>query len=612
MDDLRQRARQLGALTTYIDQHGNPVHADDEALQAVVAAIEAGHGKPGQAPWYGKVPLRAWRPDTPKRDFGIFLPHHALRTRSTRGCGDLTALRALGEWAADQGAGLVGTLPLLPTFLHRDGPYEPSPYAPVSRRFWAEHLIDPTAAQEWDRCPEAQEILRTAEADGTLAALRGGDLVDPAGAWELQWALLQALAKVAWAEGKLANAVAYAVRHEVGFGEQLRTYARFRAATAQHGPWPTWADASRFDGCSPDRPLAWSEGGMPPVDETEVDAWVYAQMEARRQVLSLRRALEDRGIDLYLDLPIGTHPDGFDTFYGTGHSPLHAAGVSAGAPPDPYFPSGQDWGFPPVHPDVSRATASTDLRLALAHHAEAAHRLRIDHILGFYRMFWVPAGLGATRGVYVRYPADAWWDALVHVSHHAQCHMIGENLGMVPEELTRAMLERDVDGMHVGQFALKPDPHHPFEPPQHGYLTCLNTHDTPTFAGFWRGEDLDTHESLGWLAGERALHERGYRRWLCDQLRPLGGTGPLSDADVPEAQQVAASLYLRLAHSEAGTVLVNLEDLWAEDRPHNVPGTWRELPNWLRRSARTLEEVAADPHVSTVLAALAAARPRST
>jgi len=619
VDDPHPRASQAGVLTSYTDLHGDLVSADDQALAAVLDALDRGlqrlpEGRFGPQGLLRSVPATAWRPSTPRRDWGIFLPHHALHTQHTRGLGDLTALAELGRWAAEHGASLLGTLPLLPTFLHRDGPYEPSPYAPVSRRFWGEHLIDPTATREWEHCPQAQGILDQARADGTLQALREGEHVDPAGAWELQWRLLSALAQVAWSGERgqaLESHLAGLVRHGGASGEQLHTYARFRAATAAHGPWPTWPGVSeRFEGHTPSRPLAWNdEHAFPPVDPDQVRVWLYAQVEAERQVARLRTQLEAAGIDLYLDLPIGTHPDGFDTFYGTGCCPLHVDGVSAGAPPDPMFPSGQDWGFPPVHPSISQATDHQDLRWALGTHATAAHRLRIDHILGFYRMFWVPRGLGATRGVYVRYPAADWWKVLIQTSHRTRCQMIGENLGMVPEQLTRAMMLHEIDGMHVGQFALRPDASDPLEDPEPGALTCLNTHDTPTFAGWWTGEDLTTQESLGWLQGDRAVHQRAHRRWQVDQLRPLARQGPLAHTKAPEALRVAAALYQRLAHSRAGTVLVNLEDLWAEERPHNVPGTWRERPNWLRRSARSLESLAHDPHIESVLAALRHERP---
>ena len=608
MADNRELAAQAcGVLTEYTDVHGAIVHADDESLDAVLDALGR-RPRPPDPPWPADLPSTAWRPDRNQRDFGVFLPHHALRTASTRGLGDLTALEALGRWAASRGASVLGTLPLLPTFLHRDpGPYEPSPYAPVSRIFWGEHLVDPTATPEWADCPEAQAILAEAEADGTLEALRSGDLVDPAGAWELQWRLLTALAKIFQAGTQ--EGLGYFVRHGGPAGDRLWTYAWFRAATQVRGPWPTWADASRFDGVGP-HGITLSADALPDVDPEIARTWAYAQWCAQVQVRGLGSRLAKIGVDLYLDLPIGTHPDGFDTWYGTGHRPLHVDGVSAGAPPDPYFPSGQEWGFPPVDPHVSADTNHSDLRVSLWTHADVAGRLRVDHILGFYRLFWVPRGLGAARGLYVRYPAQAWWQALVGVSHATRCQMIGENLGMVPRELTAAMALHDVSGMHVGQFAFTGDSHNPMRRPIHGDLASLNTHDTPTFAGWWTADDIDTQVELGWIDADAEAWARGERGAMVDSLRPLADDGPLAGTDAPEAQRVAASLYLQLARSDAGTVLVNLEDLWAEARPHNVPGTWRECPNWLRRSARTLEAIIADPRVGAVLSAMAQERPR--
>lgn len=611
MDRLREKAERAGVLLGYHDVHGRWVEPDPQALRAILGSLGE-TALPKDEAWPEDLPRAAFHPEPGRRDWGFFLPHHALRTASTRGIGDLTALGHLGRWAAEQGARVLGTLPLLPTFLHADpGPYEPSPYAPVSRIFWGEHLVDPTATPEWEDCPEAQQILDTARHDGTLERLRGGPHVRPRAAWELQWRLLTALSKVFWDPDspRRRDGLGVFVRHGgLPASELLYTYAWFRAATQTRGPWPTWPDAHRrFEDKLPHGSLR--RDVFPDVDESLMQIWAYAQYTAQVQVRRLGRDLAGHGIDLYLDLPIGTHPDGFDTWYGTGHEPLHAAGVSAGAPPDPFFTSGQDWGFPPVHPHVSARTAHRDLRDALLHHASVAPRLRIDHILGFYRLFWIPRGLGAARGVYVRYPATAWWRTLVDVSHRTGCQMIGENLGMVPDALTAALAEHRIAGMHVAQYSLNDTPRDPVRLPLAGDLSCLNTHDMPTFAGWWTGRDLEIQEVLGWTVGHALQTAQAERDRMVQALAPLASTGPLASRADPESVKVAAALYETLARSEAGTVLVNLEDLWDEREPHNVPGTWRERPNWLRRADRDLQAITSDPAIAAMTAALRDLRP---
>ncbi len=615
-ETLRAAAVGLGVLPTYIDLHGHPRDASPEALAAVIAALGEDPASPAEpAPSSVVVrdldpddpadrpgrfrdgdrtilvaPPTCWRPEPDPGGFGVFLPHHALHTAHTRGLGDFTALGALGALAADHGARVLATLPLLPTFLHAGGPYEPSPYAPVSRLFWGEHLVDPTATPEWPRSTAARDRLAAAEADGTLARLRTGDLVDPAGAWALQRALLADLAATAWRD----PATAAALDAWADARPERRAYARFRAATEAAGAWPTW----------PVRRTAAGDPGVPWAADDE-RLWIYAQHAATTQLAALREALGARGVALYLDLPIGVHPDSFDTWYWG--DAVFAQGVSAGAPPDPYFPSGQDWGFPPMDP---RRSAEVDghgyLLACLTAHAEMAHLLRLDHVMGFYRLFWVPRGLGATEGVYVRYPADAWWAALRIASHAGRCAIVGENLGMVPPEVDATMDALRVRGMAVGQFHVTGDPHHPLRPIPAGVVASLNTHDTPTFAGWWAGEDLATCEALGWLSAERAAHERGWREAQARAVAPFADRGALADRhDLPLPQRVAAGLYAGLVESPAWLTLVNLEDLVGEARPHNVPGTWRELPNWLRRTARPLEDIAADPAVAAVFADLA-------
>lgn len=559
------------------------------------------------------APEKAWSPEPDPPSWGVFLPHHALHDAQTRGLGDATALARLGIWAGEHGASVLGTLPLLATFLGGDrSPYEPSPYAPVSRRFFGEHLIDPTAAPEWESCPAAQQRLERARSDGTLARLRAGERVDPAGAWALQRALLADLTATALADPDRRAAL----EHWVSESLDRALYAWFRAESERAGAWPTWPSDTRDPASVRQRVQVVS-----PPDDDAAWVWRYAQWTAWTQLDTLRDELAGAGVELYLDLPIGQHPDGFDTWIG--QTGVFAAGISVGAPPDPYFRSGQDWGFPPALPAQHGASTTRDqaerafaagpfgqLWQALLAHTHLAHRLRLDHVMGLYRLYWVPRGLGAGDGVYVRYDADIGWALITLASHQNRCAIVGENLGMVPKETTAALERHAVRGMAIAQFSLRADPESPLAPTPPGSVASLNTHDTPTFAGWWCAEDLDAHHDLGWLSGDRESHERYWRQRIAETAAPLADLGALADADVPKAQAVAAGLYRRLADGPAHLVLVNLEDLWGETRPHNVPGTWRERPNWLRRSALSRETMATRTDVAAVLADLREARPR--
>jgi 4-alpha-glucanotransferase len=532
------------------------------------------------------APPACYRPEPDGRKLGIFLPHHALADANTLGLGDYRALRRLGVWAASHGATVLGTLPLLPTFLG-DSPYEPSPYAPVSRRFWAEHLIDPRESPEWAECTSAHAALAAAD----VAGLRAGDFAEPAQVWALLRRLFSDLADLAWRTRGPELADWATTDPERAF------YARFRAATERWGPWPTWESTAR----------AGSVEALPSINDADVRTWIWAQHEAERQLRTVRNALEAAGGELYLDLPIGVHPDGYDAWR---HQAAFARGCSAGAPPDPYFPSGQDWGFPPVHPSESRRTGHEWLRQCLDAHCAMAHRVRIDHVMGLYRLYWVSPSFGAKHGVYVRYPAEEFFAMLALASQRHRCAVVGENLGMVPPEVDRALERRKIAGIHVGVFSIDPTHRPAYQSPRAGDVSSLDTHDTPTFAGWWEGLDLHDHVALGWMNAARATDERRGRAVLAGAIADAALASPISWPEHGFATVVSAGLTATTCRGPAGLVLVNLEDLWGETRPHNVPGTWRELPNWRRRTARTLEHIMGDPAVEAQLRAFAAARSR--
>ncbi|MGD2116508.1 MAG: 4-alpha-glucanotransferase, partial [Acidobacteriota bacterium] len=310
------------------------------------------------------------------RAWGVFLPLHALRTARSWGTGDLTDLARLTGWVAGAGGGMVGTLPLYASFLGAGRePFEPSPYAPASRLFWNELYADPEAAPELERSKLARELLGSTAFREELADLRNADLVDYRQAMRVKRRVLRALAEAAFEDGGVARRAeleAFVREHP-----ELEDYAAFRARTERDGPWGTW-------------------GGRP--DEVDPDSrhyHLYVQWLVHSQMGALAA--------VYLDLPLGVHPDSYDLWR---HRELFAEGVSAGAPPDPFFSRGQSWGFPPLHPERQRAEGYAHLRRVLSTAMEASGVLRIDHVMALHRLFWVPSGHDATEGAYVRYPAE--------------------------------------------------------------------------------------------------------------------------------------------------------------------------------------------------------------
>lgn len=515
------------------------------------------------------------------RELGVFLPLYSVRSGRGWDVGDLGDLRALAAWAGRAGCGFVGTLPLLATYLDR--PFDPSPYAPVSRLFWNELYLDVEATPEFARTAAAKRLVGSAAFKDELRKLRAGKLVDYRRAYTAKRRVLDHLAAAAMADPARRRAVE---RFESEHPE-AGAYAAFRAATERKEKgWRSWPGRMR-------------NGGIGDGDYDESSRWthLYAQFMLGEQ---LGRPGPGR---LYLDLPIGVHTDGFDTWRYRG---AFADGLAVGAPPDALFRGGQNWGFPPPHPWRTREDGHGYFRESLRTLMARSAALRIDHIMGLHRLFCIPHGMSGEDGVYVRQPAAELYAALAIESHRAGAEVVGENLGTVPPEVNRELERRGILKMYVAQFELRAGAR-ACPPPAHGSLASLNTHDTPTFAAFWTGREIDQRVEQGLLAAGRARDERRGRAALRDAVLAVLRRRGLLDAEDPDAAAVARAVLRLLAKGPARKVLVNLEDLWGEPMPQNVPGVGG-APNWRRRSARTLEEILGDRALSGFIRGLASLR----
>ncbi|MCS7051991.1 MAG: 4-alpha-glucanotransferase, partial [Thermomicrobium sp.] len=238
------------------------------------------------------------------------------------------------------------------------------------------------------------------------------------------------------------------------------------------------------------------------------------------------------------------------------------------------------WGFPPLHPERVREDGYRYVRAVLAHHLGAARLLRIDHVMGFHRLYWVPQGASGRDGVYVRYPAEEYYAVLAIESHRARCAVAGEDLGTVPPSVRSAMARNRLLRLWVLPFERRDGE---FTPPPPLAVASLDTHDLPPFATLWDEWSPEVQRSvIAWLT------ENGY-------LRP-GAT--------PDLATIVQAFLRFLGTSEAAVVLVNLEDLWGERLPHNRPGTGLEEPNWRRLSQRGLSSFFRDPAVVQLLRTL--------
>jgi 4-alpha-glucanotransferase len=347
-------------------------------------------------------------------------------------------------------------------------------------------------------------------------------------------------------------------------------YARFRSAAERRGvPWPAWGE-----------PVSTEDLADP--------AFVYhlyAQALAEEQIASAAAAAAGKGVRFYFDMPLGVHPFGFDTW---SRPSLFANGAEVGAPPDAVFPDGQSWGFPPIVPDESRSEGHLYFRECLAHVMRHAGLLRIDHVMGLHRQFWIPSGFEKRDGVYVRYPAEEFHAVASLESHRHRTELVGENLGIVPESVNRALDRHGWRGIYVLQFQLTGNVEAPHDPVPRSSIASFNTHDTPTYAGFRGGRDLDDRVEAGLLDPEKA---RELARARAAAIVVLDSHLGLA---VSEASRESLSRWLGLLlSSDAELVAINIEDLWLEEEPQNVPGRL-DRPNWRRRLRHDLSSLPPD------------------
>ncbi len=514
-------------------------------------------------------PRRAW--ECSERAWGVFAPLYALHSERSVGGGDFHDLETLVDWVGSLGASVIGTLPLLPAFL--DELFDPSPYAPVSRMFWNEFYLDVERLVGEASCEAAGETFSSQAFRAEADEFGREPLVDYGRQMALKRRVLGALADRFFGNGGEDD------REFQGFVEthpRVRDYAEFRAATElSRKPWQDWPEAGR-------------DGSLSATNFREADAryHVYVQWRCFQQMASLGDKARALGVGLYLDLPLGVHRSGYDAWR---EREVFLPGCSLGAPPDIMFTEGQQWGISPLHPAGLRRQRYRYLIDCVRHHMAHAGALRIDHVMGLHRVYCVPDGSGSGEGVYVRYRPEELYAILALESTRAQTIVVGEDLGIVPDEVRETMGRTGVSRIHVFQYELAGDGRNPFVDVPKEVVASVNTHDMPMFAVWWKGEDIDDQVAKGHLSPEEAVRVRELRRRACDVItvdETLRGGG---DGRSDDGLAVLSGILGQYAASRAAIVLVNLEDLWLELEPQNVPGTGYERPNWRRKFRYSLE-----------------------
>jgi 4-alpha-glucanotransferase len=542
-----------------------------------------------------------------RRRFGIWTHLYSARRSDDWGVGDMGALRALADWAREIDAAFVGINPLHAT---RNLGADISPYSPVSRLFRNIVYIDIQQVPELKECPEARSLLESTTHRDALATLRGRSHVDYEGVMAAKRPVFRAFYHT-FARGHRGRDTergqAYA-RFLAGKGEQLTDFATFVALSDHlgpaHGPdWRNW-------------PAAYSDPRSTEVaafrrqHQEEIDEQRYLQFELDRQLAAASSAASELTIGLYGDLAIGSAASGCDPWMFPG---LFVQGATVGAPPDDYSLEGQDWSLPPIDPARLRSDAYRYWILLLRSALEHMGALRIDHVMGLLRQYWVPANRSPTEGAYVRYPAEDLLGILALESRRHGALIIGEDLGTVPRVLPGLLQRWGILSSRVLYFERD---HRGSYRPSRRYsrraLVTANTHDHPPLAGFWSGRDLELRRQAGNIGDDvdasAAAEER--ERDRCALVRRLRREGCLRDPELASPYpDLCAGVHTMLSRTPAPLVGVWLDDLAGETDPVNLPGIGLDrYPSWSRRLPAALEDLRRDPRVHAALGGLAQRR----
>lgn len=583
----------------------------EEEIARSLAAAPA----PIVAPLAAPAGLRCYLPQwlVGGRAWGVTCQLYGLRSSRNQAIGDFEDLACLAEKVAAEGGDFLGVNPLHALFTA--DPERCSPFSPSNRSFLNPLYI------ALDRLPGlmASPAVEQAAAAGGSASEQVDYTAVAAcklGALRTLWRQL-AVEPALWEE---ASRTGFERFVEEG-GEALRDHARFEAlshlmvAEGRSAGWQEWPeDLQRASAAAVERFAAERE------DEVRFHLWLQWIAEAQLEAAGARARAAGMRIGLYLDFAVGVAPDGSATW---SDPKLVVPGATLGAPPDAFFSGGQNWGLAPLSPAVLRARQFGPYRRVIERAALHAGAIRIDHAMSLHRLFWIPQGMTPKKGCFVLYPMTDLLRALAEVSVERRAIMIGEDLGAVPKGFSELMQSVNMLSCRVLYFEWVRGSFRAAASYRRNAFVSASSHDLPPLAGWWAGEDVELFHAVGLLdagmaaqRGRQRAHDRGVltarlRKDLPRRLLPASLCSDDSDGPSPPLRDVAVAVHAFLARTPSRLLGVQFEDLCGARAPVNIPGTWREYPNWRRRAPTSIEEAAASELWSDVLKAVARERPRS-
>lgn len=547
------------------------------------------------------------------RVWGAALQLYAVRSGHNWGIGDFTDLKNALEISARAGAGIVGLNPLHALFPHNPGHI--SPYSPSSRLYLNPLYLDVEAIPEFAECEAVRNLIAEPQLQARLRALRSAELVDYPGLAEAKLGALRVLYHHFREKHQLAGTprgAAFARYFSEG-DEPLLRFAlyhalqeRFHAEDTDVWGWPVWPEPYRD-------PAAPAVHEFLDANRERVEFYAWLQWLAEEQLAACgQRSLElGLTVGLYQDLAVSVDRAGAEAW---AWQDLYAESVSVGSPPDEFNLHGQNWGLPPIIPERLAESAYAPFIATLRANMKHSGALRVDHVMGLMRLYWVPPGASPRDGAYVRYPLEDLLGILALESHRNRCMVIGEDLGTLPEGLAdhlkaagvlsyRLLLfEKEADGSFKAPAAY-PDQ----------ALAAASTHDLPTLKSFWLGHDLDLRARLNLypsdeLRTQQAVERAQDRTRLLvalerEKLLPAGMT--IHPVSAPEmTPELALAIHVYIARSRAQLMMVQMEDVFGQLEQVNLPATTDQYPNWQRKLPLNLEDWEADAHVKALAEAL--------
>ena len=502
-----------------------------------------------------------------RRGWGLAAQLYSVRSQESWGVGDLVDMTDLAVWSGSE----LGADYLLVNPLHAGepvAPMEPSPYLPKSRRFFNPVYVRVERIPEYASLPTKSRNQVDRIGTKLRTALADVDAIDRNTSWTAKLSALRIIHDVPRTAGREQDYLAFCRRE----GHSLTDFARWSAIAETHGSdYREWPEELRHPDAEAVEKFAAEHAEL-----VDFHRWLQWVMDEQLQLAQAKAVGAGMRLGLMHDLAVGVYPGGADAWR---LQDTYATGIQVGAPPDPFNQIGQDWGQPPWRPDRLAELAYAPFRELIAGILRHAGGVRIDHVIGFFRLWWVPVGNSPAQGTYVYYDHKATIGVLALEAHRAGAVVVGEDLGTVEPSARHYLRERGILGTSILWFENGSDGR-PL-PAEHWREYCLasvTTHDLPPTAGYLAGEHVKLRDELGLLTRsveeEVAVDESERDAWL-DELRTRG----LLDGE-PSVDETVRALHAYLMLTPARLISVALPDAVGDRRTQNQPGTTDEYPNW--------------------------------